>query len=333
MRPALALATVVVALAAPPAQAETGWQSGEIETSTVLNCSFFPETGINSLAQFQADPRALPRVGDLFYVRTIPARVGNGCGIPMHVHVEVVLPVGVTTAISAATPVRCLLWDYVTDEATPLAGCPQTPQAGTYGPAFDQEGPTGIRPWEIPYRRGVVIELPLRSSRALKGVAGRPITCSRLSGRPPCPAAAAGDNIQLANWISDGIGDPWLSPSVPLFVEAAAPPPPVITPTPTPAPPAAAPAPVPVINKAPATVRVRRALRVTAFVVTRGSTVTARLVLKGRTLAAKTLRRAPAGLNRLTLIPRKPGRAELRVTVRAPDGSTRTETKRVTVKR
>ena len=112
----------------------------------------------------------------------------------------------------------------------------------------------------------------------------------------------------------------------------------MITPTPTatpaPKPAAVSPAPpVPVINKAPASVRVRRALRVTAFVATRGSTVTARLVLKGRTLASNTLRRAPAGLNQLTLIPRKAGRAELRVTVRAPDGSVQSATKRVTVKR
>jgi hypothetical protein len=320
-------------LLAPPAQAAPRWHDGEIESSTVTNCNFFPEKGINNLAQFQADPAALPKVGDTFYVRMLPARTGNGCGIGMHIHPEIVLPVGVEVAISGATPVRCLSWDYLADVATPLDGCPQTPQAGAYGPSFDQETPSGPKPWEVAHLRGVVIEIPLRSSRPLKGAAGRPSSCVRVAGRP-CPAAQTGDNAQLGVWVSDGRLDPWLVPSVPLFVEPAGgtPPPPappvIVDPT---DPPVVTPA----INRAPSKARLRRTFAVRVFVAARGSTISATLVLKGRTVARRTVRDAPAGLStvKLKATGRRTGRAELRVSVRAPDGSVVRGTKRITLRR
>ena len=97
----LLLALVAFVLLAPlPPTRRREWHDGEIESSTVTNCNFFPEKGINNLAQFQADKAALPKVGDTFYVRMLPARSGNGCGIAMHIHPEIVLPVGVELAIS-----------------------------------------------------------------------------------------------------------------------------------------------------------------------------------------------------------------------------------------
>ena len=298
----------------------------------VTNCNFFPEKGIDNLAQFQADTAALPKVGDTFYVRMLPARSGSGCGIAMHIHPEIVLPVGVELAISAATPVRCLSWDYLADIATPLDGCPQTPQTGAYGPSFDQETPNGPMPWEVPHLRGVVIEIPLRSSRPLKGAAGRPATCVRVAGRP-CSAAQTGDNVQLGVWVSDGRLDPWLVPTVPLFVEpAGGPPPPVII---DPTDPSPAPVVAPAIQRAPSKARLRRSFNVRVFVAQRGSTISATLVLKGRTVARRTVRDAPAGLNtvKLKASGRRTGRAELRVSVRAPDGSVVRGTKRIALRR
>jgi hypothetical protein len=346
MRRALALALLVLALSAVPAVAAPTWHSGEIESSTVTNCNFMPEKGINNLAQFHADPQALPKVGDTFYVRMLPARSGNGCGIAMHVHPEVVLPEGVSLAISAETPVRCLDWDYLNDIATPLDGCPQAPQSGIYGPAFDQETSGGPKPWPVPHLRGVVIEVPLRSSRPLKGAAGRPSSCVRMGlGPPPCSGEKAGDNIQLATWVSDGRLDPWLVPTVPLFVEpAVTTQPPPVTPTGPQSPSpgsgttgAAAPVP-PAINKAPSRARLaalRRGLSVTVFSSGSGATITATLVMRGKTIARTTLRRAPAGLNRLRLKARvrRTGTATLRVTVRAADGSVERGTKRITLRR
>ena len=213
-----ALTALIVALAAPSAAAAApDWHSGTIESSTVTNCNFFPEKGINANAQRFTDDSNLPKVGEVFYVRTIPARTGNGCGIAMHTHVELVLPTGAMPAISQANPVRCLLWDYTTDQSTPLDGCPQTPQQGIYGPAFDQETAGGPQPWEVPHLRGVVIEVPVTSNRALTGTSP---ACGRTSGSPPCPAASSGDTAQLVNVISDGRLDPTLVPYVPLHVAA-----------------------------------------------------------------------------------------------------------------
>ena len=211
----LLTALAAFVLLAPPAQAAPQWHDGEIESSTVTNCNFFPEKGINNLAQFQADPAALPKVGDTFYVRMLPARTGNGCGIGMHVHPEIVLPVGVELAITGTTPVRCLSWDYLADVATPLDGCPQTPQAGAYGPSFDQETARGRSRGRSPHLRGVVIEIPLRSSRPLKGAAGRPASCVRV-GRPAVPRRA--DRRQRP---ARRVGERWAARSVAGAVRAA----------------------------------------------------------------------------------------------------------------
>ena len=62
------------------------------------SCNFDPETGIIANAEFRSDPASVPKVGDVFYVRTIPGRVGNGCGTGMSVHVEIVAPAGVSPA-------------------------------------------------------------------------------------------------------------------------------------------------------------------------------------------------------------------------------------------
>jgi hypothetical protein len=346
----LLLAVAFTLLAAGPAQAAPEWHSGEVESSWVTNCFYSLEHGITANAQFYADKDALPEVGDTFYVRTIPARSGNGCGINMAVHVEVVLPVGVSLAITPETPVRCLDWEFETDNAKPAEGCPQMPQQGFFGPAFDQETADGPKPWTVAYKKGIAFEIPLRSSRPLKGAAGRPNSCIRIASAP-CPAEKAGDNIQLATWVNYVQFHPWLVPTVPLFVEPAggAPAPQPEAPggsAPAPAQPGAtgtAPvvaAPAPAINKAPASARLRalrRGLPVTVFVGSPGSTVTATLVLKGRTIARATLRRAPAGLNRLRLKAKRAGTrtgtAELRVSVRAADGSVERGTKRIKLKR
>src|SRR4051794_24400878 len=174
--------TAAALLAAAPAYAAQQWNGGSTEQSTVSNCNFDPETGIIANAEFQADSAALPKVGDVFYVRTIPGRVGNACGIDMNVHLEIVPPVGVSPAISSSTPVRCSYMDIDTGATTPASGCPQAPQTGVYGVAFDQLTPGGATdtyPWAVPYGQALIVEIPLRSSRRL---AGGPPSCSRGNG-------------------------------------------------------------------------------------------------------------------------------------------------------
>lgn len=213
-------AMVLAMLVAAPANAALEWQPGTIEQSTVSNCNFDPETGIYANAEFQADQSNLPKVGDIFYVRTIPGRVGNGCGSGMSVHVEIVPPADVAPAISSSTPVRCNYMDIDTGTLTPASGCPQAAQSGVYGIAFDQVTPGGATetaPWDLPYGQALVIEIPLKASATHAGAGP---TCSRYNGDPPC--TSSGDSLQFADKVIDGYGSPWLSPWVGLFVEPAA---------------------------------------------------------------------------------------------------------------
>src|SRR3954451_1416934 len=180
----LALALLLALTTTSSADAAAQWNPGTIEQSSVPNCNLDPEVGIVANAEFQSDPAQVPRVGEVFYVRTIPGRVGNGCGSGMSVHVEIVPPSGVSPPISASTPVRCSEMDIDTGALTDLAGCPQAPQAGVYGLAFDQltpGGPAESAPWELAYGKAIVIEIPMRASRALSG--GAP-SCSRFNGEP-----------------------------------------------------------------------------------------------------------------------------------------------------
>ena len=64
----------------------------------------------------------------VFYVRSVIARIGDGCGIDMLGHVEIVPPPGVTTAISAQHPVRCEWLDITTGALSPAGGCPRRPR-------------------------------------------------------------------------------------------------------------------------------------------------------------------------------------------------------------
>jgi hypothetical protein len=356
---------------AGPAQAATEWHGGTNEHSYVGNCNFQVEPGIDAYAQFQADQQALPRVGDVFYVRTIAGRVGSGCGIDMKVHVEIVPPVGVSAAISSTTPVRCILENFVTGEVTHPSGCPQEAQQGVYGNhSFDQLTPGGANPtspWTVPYEWALIVEVPMRSTRELKGGGGGTPSCGRSEGEPPCTAEQSGDSLQFANWVIDGWDGPWLSPWVSLFVAAADTPPPAAPPaapapaggsgpaggsrpTPTPAPNSTAPGTqtpaADLIASAPRVVRLqrlRRGIPITARVGASGSTVRATLTMSGRTIARATTRGASAGTVPMRIKPtravarrlrlRRPTTATLRVEVTAPDGNTRSATRRITVKR
>jgi hypothetical protein len=328
-----AVALAAIAVAAAPASAAPEWQMGTAEQSTVANCNFDPEVGIEASAWFEADPQALPRVGDVFYARSISARVGNGCGSGMSVHVEFVLPVGVTTAISAARPVRCQLWDYTANTYTPLDGCPTAAAAGIYGPAFDRVASGSSQPWEVPYGLAVVIDVPLRSSRRLAGIAGGSPSCGRLDGAPPCSAEQSGDAVQAVSKVIDAGQSPWLSPYVGVFVEEGA------------ATGGSAPS-GSLIASSPrrATVkRVRRGMAVRVNVAAAGSRVVATLKLGRRTIARKRIASAATGTAKLRLKATKAGKrrlkrldkrakAKLVVRVTAPDGTRSVDRARVKVR-
>jgi hypothetical protein len=326
-----ALAAAVLGTASGVANAAGEWHPGTIEQSTVSNCNFDPETGIIANAEFRSDPVSIPKTGDVFYVRTIPGRVGNGCGTGMSVHVEIVAPSGVAPAISASNPVRCNYMDIDTSALTPASGCPQEAQSGVYGVAFDQltlGGATKTQPWPLPYGKALVIEIPLRSSRGLGGLAP---TCARANGDPPCPASQTADSLQFADKIIDGFGSPWLSPYVGLFVNKSA-----------------------LIAAAPRAIKIGRlihGLGIKVNVADGGSRVIADLSVKrfgaasakAKVIATRTVRGARAGTLAVKLKPsraatrilrrvRRPLKATLRVRVVPPDGSSRSATAKLTLR-
>jgi hypothetical protein len=300
-----AIATLLSLVTAAQAEAVPEWHAGSIEQSYVGNCNFDAETGIIANAEFQSDPARLPRTGDVFYVRTIPGRVGNGCGIGMSAHVEIVLPPGVATAVSPAHPVRCNAMDIDSGVVTPAAGCPKAAQQGIYGPAFDQNTGGSIAPWEIAYGQALIIEIPLRSNRRLAGTSP---SCGRTEGQPPCAGERSGDTAQFAEKIIDGWASPWLSPYVALFVQGAG----IGGPTGKGG----------LIASAPNSVRIARLLHglsIKVRVARAGSRVTAKLSTRRglrvsagartRLIASKTVRRAKSGTLTLALRPsRRVGR-------------------------
>ena len=351
------LVLLAALLLAAPANAALQWHTGTSESSYVLNCNFSQEPGIQANAEFQADPQALPRVGEVFYVRSVIARIGDGCGIDMLGHVEIVPPPGVTTAISAQHPVRCQWMDITTGALSPAGGCPQEAQEAVYGPGFDQLTPGGSTPtypWRIAYRQALVIEIPLLSNRGLQGTAP---TCSRFEGAPPCTTPSqSGDTLQFTIRMLDAWSSAWLSPYVPLFVQGAG---------------GGSGGNAPgagggggagkagLLASAPRSLKLKqllRGLRVTVNVPTSGSTVTAQLTASGlrgarsasiakTTVIARTTRRkAKAGTLQLRLKPtRKAARAlrrtkrslklRLKVRVSPPAGKSQTATTPITVKR
>lgn len=343
-----ATSCVLALLAASVGAAAAHASGGAIEYSWVTNCMGYPEEGLMAGTESRDDP--LPRAGDVFYVRTLVARIGNACGAHMAAHVELVLPPGVSTAISATTPVRCSHEDG-TSGAIASDGCPQTAAPGFFGLAFDHVTSEGPRAWEMPYGRTQIIEVPVRSSRTLVGAASQLPSCNRLYGSPPCRGDMAGDHVQFAIKVIDGFGAPWLAPYAPMLVgpasqgSPAATTPPATTPGSSGAPGASDRSDI--IAAAPRTIRIaplRRGVPIAVRVQQPSSRVSARLTLRGRTVARATLRSAQPGTRSLQLRStasgrrmlrrlRAPASATLHVTVQPPAGSAVTAQKQVKLRR
>jgi hypothetical protein len=220
---------------------------------------------------------------------------------------------------------------------TPASGCPQAAQTGVYGIAFDQltpGGSTATYPWDVPYGQALIVEIPLRSARRLAG--GTP-SCSRSNGDPPCSASQAGDALQFADKVIDGFGSPWLSPYVGLFVEGAGS-----------GGGGGSSGSAAVIASAPHALKIARLLHglpIKVNVPANGTKVVAKLSAKGlHGIASRTVRKAGAGTLTLKLKPSGKGaralrrarhalKATLKVTVTPPQGSARSATATLTLKR
>ena len=216
----LVLAGVLALTLAVTAFAKPRWNIGKSEGSTVQACSslgFEPlyYTGVYVQTWFHADPKALPKVGQTFYARVAAGAPGAPC-VTQAAGIEVIPPRGVQLAITAKTPVRC--YAYTAKSMSPLSpaqGCPQRASRGPYGFLLRRTTRAdGL--WHLPTGNGIQIDVPLRSTRPLKGIVAP--SCGRLAAQPPCPVAKAGDYLQFAVRVADGNDNPWLVPHVGLFV-------------------------------------------------------------------------------------------------------------------
>jgi hypothetical protein len=222
---ALALAAAASLTLPMAAAAKPRWISGQMVRSTVTSCASIVAgvpvltAGVLAEASFKADPKRLPKTGQVFYARVFIGGAGEPC-VTQYAQLQVVLPLGVELAISSRRPVRCTHFTSTDSPIVPLTradGCPRRASRGTYGVQFDRTTRAdGL--WELPRGQGYFVDFPLRSSRKLKGIAAGQPLCGRVEDAPPCSRKEVRDNLQAAIFVIDGDTDPWVAPHVGLFV-------------------------------------------------------------------------------------------------------------------
>jgi hypothetical protein len=204
-----AVAAAVSLICAGAAQAAPRWNEGLIEKSTITNCVSiiggypYSEEGAWSWTGFWADPNDLPNVGEVFYVHSVFAAVGNACS-GQYGYPEFKLPSGVSLAISSQTPVICYAVDFT--KSPPAAtretqACRQQPSQGFYGGSYGF-GPLTQSSWPMPQGKGWEIQVPVVSNRTLNGIAANPCDC-----------------VEGYTKIIDGNSSPVLNPEIGVFAE------------------------------------------------------------------------------------------------------------------
>jgi hypothetical protein len=350
------LATVApIAAAAAPAAAAPEWNYGLPEETQELTCTSIgagplvgtqTEVGTSTRAGQLIDAQDIPNVGEVFYGGVMIAAVG-GCAAK-NVIPEIVPPLGVDVAISAASPVRCHYTLPDGSDTQLTDSCPKTLQPGTHGGFSLAPGGDPTNAWTgigkipgtpdlaRPQLEILYLEVPLRASRPLTGLPGAPTCATRAIQAGPCRRDAAGDFLQVAVQVFATGGAPTLAPAIGLVVAAgagggsgsgASPGTQVLT--------------------APRSLRIRSALNgipITVMVPANGTRVTATLTARrlGR-IAVVRRTRARAGRLRLRLKPTRTAArrlrrsatltATLRVTVQAPGARQATATARIRLRR
>jgi hypothetical protein len=358
MRAAAVLVATAALLAggAAPAASAPNWNYGLPEETQEQTCASIgagplvgtqTEVGTSTRAGQLVDAQDIPKVGEVFYGGVMIAAVG-GCAAK-NVIPEIVPPLGVDVAASAATPVRCHYTLPDGSDTQITEGCPQSPQPGTHGGFSLAPGGTPTNAWTgigkipgtpdlaRPQLEILYLEVPLRASRPLTGLPGGPTCASRAIQAGPCRREDAGDFLQAAVQVFSTGDAPTLAPAVGLVVEAGGGGDGTATTT----------GPGARLLTAPASLRIRSALRgvpITVTVPANGTRVTATLsALRLGRIASTRRTRARAGRLRLRLRPTRSAArrlrrsaaltATLRVTVRAPGARALTATARIRLRR
>jgi hypothetical protein len=130
----------LIAVSAAPATAAPYWNYGLPEETQELTCTSIgagplvgtqTEVATSTRAGMLVDPQDIPKVGEVFYGGVMISAVG-GCTAKTVIP-EVVPPLGVDLAISAADPVRCHYTLPDGSDTRITEGCPQALQPGTHG--------------------------------------------------------------------------------------------------------------------------------------------------------------------------------------------------------
>lgn len=208
----LAFVAVLFLAALPQAvRSDTQWYDGPWAFSPMRNCvTGIALQGAGVRISFEADPKDPPRVGRTFYGRVIFGMI-SGCVDPQHADLNIRLPKGVSFAVDAAHPIKCVYSDDNAAHFTAFSDCPQSVGHGTYGASID---PTSGQPWTMPRGRILEVYFPLKSSRPMKGLAD--VVCPKTLGE--LATLPQGDCAIAALHVADGYRDPWLLPSQHLVV-------------------------------------------------------------------------------------------------------------------
>ena len=234
----LALSSALGAAAATSASAAAEWDYGLPEYDYEQTCQsigggggYYEEVGTSTRTGMLVDGQDLPRVGEVFYGGVMIAAVG-GCSAKSVIP-EVVPPLGVELAVSAANPVRCHYTLPDGSDTQIVDSCPQSPQPGTQGGLSLAPGGNPNNAWvgigkipgtpdlTRPQLEILYIEFPLRASRPLTGLPGGPSCAARALQTGPCPRASAGDFLQVATQVFALGGAPTLASAIGLVVAPA----------------------------------------------------------------------------------------------------------------
>ena len=210
---ALALSTAALAevpgpLSLPAPDVVTPWANGAIEhIGTVQYCLSDPPIFADRVlgyTGFSHPPSFTPAVGEVFYTHLVLAHPGNPC-TGSAVGIELILPAGLETAVSAGNPTFCYailpnpnrLHDM---DADPDYGCPTTFPLGLQGLAVRplRGGLSNSGAWGMAMGFWLEILIPVRATQVQTGsnsIAWRVNPDIGVVGYPQVPVFANGDVI------------------------------------------------------------------------------------------------------------------------------------------
>ncbi|QBX55345.1 Ig-like domain repeat protein [Nocardioides seonyuensis] len=306
-----AMTAIVAGLLAPGgASASAGtWNDGFQYEDQMVSCATGQvTTGVSANVGWMSPTGAVPKVGEVFWLRGYAGLVGMPCSSGTNIIPEIMVPDGIEFAEGEVR------WDIskpgeqvLTED--PISADPNGQNGGIMIGNAD-ETPFKLRQGEI-----LEFQFPVRATRELKGPATQQPQCqSRIDGDAPCPISQSGDHFQVAFLTNGHGGDRWyVTPFVGLFATDGSTPPPTTPPTTNPVPgpgttptpgttPAPAPAPGSAAGQAASSTsakwKITKAGKGKATItVTSGAAPVGGVIVKdkGRTLAKATLKATDNG--------------------------------------